>query len=143
MPVLTRRNNPAAVPPPIEAEARPRAQRGAAAAAAALAPRQVAEEFDQEPIGCPVKARNPAWVSGEPIDFSSRDGQAFYKAASDPLPEKFDGEAKRLHLFLGRLQARAQRYAWMPMLTYQINGAQKNLIDHHGEISRETIRLRA
>jgi len=121
MPVATRRNardQPAEQPP-----APARAQNRREQVNAPNEDRVIEQGFDAamiqdpEPPRRPFKARNPAWVSEEPIDFSSRDGQVFYKAASDPLPEKFDGEAKKLHLFLGRLQARAQRYAWIPMLT--------------------------
>ena len=67
-------------------------------------------------------ARSPADASGARlIDYSTKEGSALYKMACEALPDKFDGEPSKLKLFLTRVKEKAIQYAWMPMITYQIN----------------------
>ena len=88
----------------------------------------------QQPVAF---ARNLATAAGAAalLDYTTKEGQTLYKEATTPLTNKFDGEPMNLKLFLNQVCDKAAQFSWMPTLTFTINGEQKNLCEHYGEIS--------
>jgi len=96
----------------------------------------------QQPVAF---ARNPAAAAGAAalLDYTTKEGQTLYKEATTPLTNKFDGELMNLKLFLNQVCNKAAQFSWLPTLMFTINGEQKNLCEHNGEISRQEVQTAA
>jgi hypothetical protein len=81
----------------------------------------------------------PALANNDVIDYTTPAGAKLFKAGTDPLPSTFDYTAVNLQLFLDQLKDKAFIYAWTSILEID----SKNLIDHHGEITYDSVRYHA
>ena len=100
------------------------------------------QNMAQQPV---VFARNPVATAGAAalLNHTNKEGPTLYKEATTPLTNKFDGEPMNLKLFLDQVCNKAAQFSWMPTLTFTLNGEQKNLCEHYGEISRQDVRTAA
>jgi hypothetical protein len=121
-------------------------QAGAAAGAGAAAPPQVGN-----PAGIPqggaaprARGRNPAkWTKNVELDFSNKNDVAYYNKAVEKLEgDPYNG--KNLPLFLKKVQAKAQQYNWMELLSHrQQANVQKDIVNNYGEISLTQVQMKA
>jgi hypothetical protein len=81
----------------------------------------------------------PALANNNIIDYTTPAGAKLFKAGTDPLPSTFDCTAVNLQLFLDQLKDKASIYAWTSILEVD----SKNLIDHYGEITYDSVRYHA
>jgi hypothetical protein len=81
----------------------------------------------------------PALANNDIIDYTAPAGAKLFKAGTDPLPSTFDCTAVNLQLFLDQLKDKASIYAWTSILEVD----SKNLIDHYGELTYDSVRYHA
>jgi hypothetical protein len=81
----------------------------------------------------------PALANNDVIDYTTPAGAKLFKAETDPLPSTFDCTAVNLQLFLDQLKDKASIYAWTSILEVD----SKNLIDHYGEITYDSVMYHA
>ena len=81
----------------------------------------------------------PALANNDIIDYTAPAGAKLFKAGTDPLPSTFDCTAVNLQLFLDQLKDKPSIYAWTSILEVD----SKNLIDHNGELTYDSVRYHA
>lgn len=76
-----------------------------------------------------------ASFQGSAIDYSTKENQAMYRAATEPLDIKFDGSSTGLKLFIDQITTRAAQYGW--------NTTFGNLLTKYGEVSMTDLKTKA
>ncbi len=92
-------------------------------------------------------ALSPALVTNQPIDYSTRTGQALYVAGIAALDEdnRFDASATNLRVFLTQITDRSNKMGWSTILNVPDDvedplGAAKFLPHRYGELTLEHVR---
>ena len=98
-----------------------------------------------EPAQEPVRfAIAPALANGDIIDFTTPGGAKLFKTGTDALASQFDCTAVDLQLFLDQLRDKVAIFNWTEILQVpDDNDVPKDLIDHYGELSYETVKAHA
>ena len=84
--------------------------------------------------------------AGQPIDYSTRAGQALYSNATQELSYIFNGKESSLPAFLQAIRDRASACGWNDIFDITVgqdannNDIFKNILTQHGEISLQQVR---
>jgi len=86
----------------------------------------------------------PAEADDEIIDYTTNDGKKLYKAATTPLPTKYNGESEKFYMFLRDVTEQAQEHNWnsILMIPNDANG-NRYLPEFIGELTEANIRTHA
>ena len=92
----------------------------------------------------------PALVGGDdPIDYSTRAGQALYSSATAALPYIFEGRDSSVPAFLQAIRDRGAASGWTDIFEITIghdnqgNDINQNLLTHYGEITLDDVKSNA
>ena len=73
-------------------------------------------------------------------DASTANGQALWKQATKPLKNEFSGAKSSYAIFKKDVRNRVKLCMWRDLITYQIDGQSKDLIDNADLIPLATVR---
>jgi hypothetical protein len=103
----------------------------------------------QAQVGQPFALAPALLDQANPWDYSTREGQNIYKAATAPLPYLFEGRKSSLPAYLLAIRDRADQFGWHDILEITIgqdannNNINRSLLTHYGEITLTQVRADA
>ena len=91
-------------------------------------------------------ARTPALANMGLLNYGTSEGMKIFNSATEGLSTKYNGNTNDMHVFLKNVRERAHSFGWNSILDIPNEGeggGTKNLIDHYGLITLETIQQHA
>jgi hypothetical protein len=89
-------------------------------------------------------ARTPALVQDTLLDYSTPEGMAIYKGATEKLLHPFDGDPAKLRMFLEALRQRSDAFGWTAILSVpDQDGIKRNLLHEYGRVTMTDVKNHA
>ena len=85
----------------------------------------------------------PATSEAGLLDYAQTAHVKLYKAATEPLDTRFDGENAKLAAWLDLLEERATAMGWGAILSIPTPAGSRNLLAHYGSITLDQVRAHA